>query len=102
MQNLTGEELVFVRIFTKSRRASVFICRPYRKSKSLHTRTILQRLRPPVHASKPSGFGSVADPGFGASLTPGSWMGKKSRSGIRIRDEHSGSYFRELRNIVLG
>jgi hypothetical protein len=25
-------------------------------------------------------------------------MGKKSRSGIRIRDEHFGSYFRELRN----
>jgi hypothetical protein len=25
-------------------------------------------------------------------------MGKKSRSGIRIRDEHPESYFRELRN----
>jgi hypothetical protein len=31
---------------------------------------------------------SVADPGFGAFLTPGSGMGKKSRSGIRIRDDH--------------
>jgi hypothetical protein len=31
-------------------------------------------------------------------------MGKKSRSrsGIRIRDEHPGSYFRELRNKFLG
>jgi hypothetical protein len=34
---------------------------------------------------------SVADPGSGAFLTPGSGMGKKSRSGIR--DEHTGSYF---------
>jgi hypothetical protein len=31
-------------------------------------------------------------------------MGKKARSesGIRIRDEHPGSYFRELRNNFLG
>jgi hypothetical protein len=29
-------------------------------------------------------------------------MGKKSGSGIRIRDEHPGSYFRELRNNFLG
>ena len=38
--------------------------------------------------------------GKGAFLTPGSGMDKKSRSGsgIRIRDEHPGSYFRELRN----
>jgi hypothetical protein len=31
-------------------------------------------------------------------LTPGSGWGKNSRSGIRIRDEHPESYFRELRN----
>jgi hypothetical protein len=38
---------------------------------------------------------SVADPGSGAFLTPGSGMGKKSGSGseIWIRDEQSGSYF---------
>ncbi len=35
---------------------------------------------------------------------PGSGMGKKtgSRSGIRIRDEQPGSYFRELRNQLFG
>ncbi len=46
---------------------------------------------------------SVADPGSGALLTPGSGMGKKSGSGskIQIRDEQPGSYFRELRNIFL-
>ncbi len=35
---------------------------------------------------------SVADPGSGAFLTPGSGMGRKSRSGsgIRMRDEHYG------------
>jgi hypothetical protein len=38
----------------------------------------------------------VADPGSGAFLIPESGMGKISRSGIR--DEHPGSYFRELRN----
>jgi hypothetical protein len=45
---------------------------------------------------------SVADPdpGSGIFLTPGSRMGKKSISGIR--DEHPGSYFRELRNNFLG
>ncbi len=42
-------------------------------------------------------WSSFADTGSSA----GSWMGKKSRSGIRIRDEHHGSYFRELRNNVL-
>jgi hypothetical protein len=31
-------------------------------------------------------------------LDPGSGMGRKSRSGSEIRDEHPGSYFRELRN----
>jgi hypothetical protein len=41
-------------------------------------------------------FFSVADPGSGAFLTPGSGMGKKIR--IRIWDEQSESYFRELRN----
>ncbi len=36
-------------------------------------------------------FTSVADPGSGAFLTPGSGIGKKSGSGsgIRIRDEQS-------------
>jgi hypothetical protein len=29
-------------------------------------------------------------------------MGKKSRSGIRTRDEHPGSYFRGLRKNFLG
>jgi hypothetical protein len=33
--------------------------------------------------------------GSGAFLTPGFGMGKKSGSGIRIRDEQTGSYFRE-------
>ncbi len=41
---------------------------------------------------------SVADPVSGAISTPGSGMGNKSRSGIGIREEHPGSYFRELRN----
>jgi hypothetical protein len=46
---------------------------------------------------------SVADPdpGSGAFLTPGSGMGKKSGSGIQIRYEQPGSYFRELRNSFL-
>jgi hypothetical protein len=46
--------------------------------------------------------GSVADPdpGSGAFLSPGS--GKKSRSGLRIRDEQTGSCFRELRNNLFG
>jgi hypothetical protein len=45
---------------------------------------------------------SVADPdpGSGVFLTPGSGMGKKIK--IRIRDEHPGSYFWELRNNSLG
>jgi hypothetical protein len=44
---------------------------------------------------------SVADPGSGAFLTPGSGMGKKSGFGSGIRDEQPdhGSYFRELRAI---
>ncbi len=49
---------------------------------------------------------NVADPhpGSGVFLTPGSGMGQKSGSGsgIRIRDEKPGSYFRELRNHFLG
>jgi hypothetical protein len=45
---------------------------------------------------------SVADPGSGAFLTPGSEMGKKSRSVIRIGDEHPESYFLQLRNYCLG
>jgi hypothetical protein len=42
---------------------------------------------------------SVADPGLGAFLTPGSGIrdGRKKIS-IRIRDERPGSYFLELRN----
>ncbi len=42
---------------------------------------------------------SVAHPGSGAFLTLGSWMCKKSRT--RVRDEHPGSYFRELGNNFL-
>jgi hypothetical protein len=44
-------------------------------------------------------FFSIADPdpGSGAFFTPGSGIGKKSGSRIRIRDEQPGSYFRELR-----
>ncbi len=44
------------------------------------------------------------DPGYGAFLTPGSGMGKKSRSGsgIQIRDVHPGSYFRERIHNFLG
>jgi hypothetical protein len=45
---------------------------------------------------------SVADPGSGAFLTLVSGMGKKSGSGIRIRDERLESYFRELRNHFFG
>jgi hypothetical protein len=49
------------------------------------------------------GSGAFLTPGSGAFLTPGSGMGTKSRSGsgIRIRDEHPGEYFRELRNSFL-
>ncbi len=36
---------------------------------------------------------------FGAFLIHGSWMGKKSGSGIQV--EHPGSYFPELRNNFL-
>ncbi len=41
------------------------------------------------------------DPGPGAFLDPGIRMGKKIkiRIGIRIRDEHPGSYFRELTSL---
>jgi hypothetical protein len=45
---------------------------------------------------------SVADPESGAFLTPGSGMGKKSGSRIRIGNEQPGSYFRELRNHFFG
>ncbi len=40
------------------------------------------------------------DPRSGAYLPPGSGVSKKSRSGsgIRIGDEHPGSYFQEPRN----
>ncbi len=46
------------------------------------------------------GNSSVADPGLGAFLTPGSGIrdGRKSASGSGIRDEQPGSYFLELRN----
>jgi hypothetical protein len=43
---------------------------------------------------------SVLDPDPVPFLTRGSGMGKESRSGIR--DEHPGSYFRELRNYSFG
>jgi hypothetical protein len=51
-----------------------------------------------------SGIWCLLTPGSGDFLTPGSRIGKKSESGsgIRVRDELSGSYFRELRNNVLG
>ncbi len=49
---------------------------------------------------------SVADPdprsGAFLNLDPGSGMGKKSGSGIRIRDEQPESYFRELRKHFFG
>jgi hypothetical protein len=47
---------------------------------------------------------SVADPdpGSGAFLTPGSGMGRKSASGLGIRDEQPGSYFLELINHFFG
>jgi hypothetical protein len=38
----------------------------------------------------------IRDPRSSAFSTPGSGLGKKSRSGIR--DERPGSYIRELRN----
>jgi hypothetical protein len=46
----------------------------------------------------------IRDPVPFRPLDPGSGMGIKSRSGygIRIRDEHPGSYFRELENNFLG
>ncbi len=55
-------------------------------------------------ASRACMVSRVADPGSGAFLTLGSGMSKKSRSGsgIRIRNEHSGSYLRELRTNFLG
>jgi hypothetical protein len=46
-------------------------------------------------------FISVADPGSGAFLTPGSGI-KKSVSGSGIGDEQPGSYFLELRNFFFG
>ncbi len=52
-----------------------------------------QSNRPPISVADP-------DPGSGAFSIPGFGMGKKSRSGsgIQIRDEYPGSYFREIRN----
>ncbi len=47
-----------------------------------------------------SGSG-IQDPVPFLPLDPGSRIGKKSRSGIRIRDEQPGSYFLELRNHIL-
>jgi hypothetical protein len=46
---------------------------------------------------KPSFVARVPDPGSGAFLIQGSGIDKKIK--IRIRDEHAGSYFRELRTI---
>jgi hypothetical protein len=68
---------------------------------------ILQRDNPSASTVPYCGYLHVSDanpdPGSGAFLTPGYGMGKKSKSGseIRIRDEHFGSYFRELRNKYL-
>jgi hypothetical protein len=44
----------------------------------------------------------IRDRGYGAFLTPGSGMGRKSASGSGIRDEQPGSYFLELRNHFFG
>jgi hypothetical protein len=52
-----------------------------------------------VYAPLPT---SVADPGSGAFLTPGSGMGRKSASGSGIRDEQPESYFLELGNHFFG
>jgi hypothetical protein len=41
----------------------------------------------------------IRDPKYGAFLTPGSGMGKKSGSGIQIRDEQLGSYFKSIETI---
>jgi hypothetical protein len=45
---------------------------------------------------------SVADPGSGALLTPGSGIQDGWKIRIRIRDEQPGSYFRKIRNNILG
>jgi hypothetical protein len=42
----------------------------------------------------------IRDPVPFLPLDPVSWIGKKIK--IRIRDEHPGSYFRELRKNFLG
>jgi hypothetical protein len=44
------------------------------------------------------------DPGFGIQCLFDPWIRdpKRVKIGIRIRDEQSGSYFRELRNNFLG
>ncbi len=44
----------------------------------------------------------IRDPMPFWSLGPGSGMGKKSKVGSRIRDEHTGSFFGELKNNFLG
>ncbi len=54
-----------------------------------------QRLPPPPPSKKSEETTSVADPVSVPFLTPWSGMRKKLRSGIRIRGEHFGSYFRE-------
>jgi hypothetical protein len=60
------------------------------------TRSSSKKMASKVRLSKIQCCGS----GSGAFLTSGSGMGKKIR--IRIRDEHPGSYFRELRNNFFG
>jgi hypothetical protein len=47
-------------------------------------------------------FGADADQGSGVFLTPVRDPGWIKKIKIRIRDEHPGSYFRELRNNFLG
>jgi subtilisin family serine protease len=47
-------------------------------------------------------FSSVADPGSGVFLTPGSGIRNGSKIRIRIWNEQPGSYIRELGNNFLG
>jgi len=90
---------------------TVFFCRFYSGSAapwpSAHqlSQSLLYHTLPSLCvASRACMVSRVADPGSGAFLTLGSGMSKKSRSGsgIRIRNEHSGSYLRELRTNFLG
>jgi hypothetical protein len=54
------------------------------------------------HTYKPVLRIRIWNPGFGAFFTPGVGMAWVKKIKIRIRDEHPGSYFLELRNQFLG